>query len=185
MLDGVTVDGKPVRPAARDAAVPLLQAAGDAHRRARSQGAADDLRPAAAGLAAADAGRPARLHDRGAAAAHHRRRAEAPARAAAHRRRAQLSGARVRRGHPGAARGARRRHDDRGHPLRLDQRQSRAAHRPQLLDRDEPDRRQEPRGAPRARTSRPAGLAADPHRLRAARRSTGWMPARADESDRG
>ena len=64
-----------------DAAVPLLQAAG-AHRRARSEGPPDHLRPAAAGLAAADAGRPARLHDRGAAAAHQRRRVEAAAGAA-------------------------------------------------------------------------------------------------------
>ena len=53
-----------------------------AHRRARPEGPADDLRPAPAGPAAGDAGRPARFHDRGPAAPDQRRRAEAPARAA-------------------------------------------------------------------------------------------------------
>ena len=89
---------------------------------------------------------------------------------------AHLPRPRLRHGQPGAARGAGRGHHHRGHPLRLDRRQSRAPHRAQLLDRDEPDRRQEPRGPPRARTSRAAGLAPDPHRLRPVRRSPGSTP---------
>ena len=53
-----------------------------------------------------------------------------------------------------------------GHALRPDQRQSGAAHRPQRLGRDAASRRQESRGPPRPRTSGPAGLPPDPHRLR-------------------
>ena len=167
--------GQGARPGAP---VPLPQARRPPDHRARPQGPADHLRPAAQGPAAADAGRPARPQHRGAAAAHHRRRAEAPARTARDRRRAQLPRPGLRRGQPGAARGADPRHRDRGHPLRRDRRQSRAAHRPQRLGRDAADRRQESRGPPRARASRPPGLPPDPHRLRP-------LPARRPAGGRG
>ena len=137
-LHGVTVDGKAVKEAAAGAPVPLPQADRPAHHRARPQGPPDHLRPPAQGPAARHAGRPARHEHRRAAAAHHRRRAEAPARIARDRRRAHLSRPRLWPGQPGAARGSDPRHRDRRHPLRRDQRQSGAAHRPQWLGRDAP-----------------------------------------------
>src|SRR5918993_993653 len=127
---------------------------------------ADDLRPPSQGSAAADPGRPPRLHDRGTVAADQRRRIETPARIAEHRRHSPLPRPGVRHGHPGPARGSVGRRHHRGHALRLDRRQPRAPDRPQLLDPDEPHRRQEPRGSPSPRASRPTGVAADPHRLR-------------------
>ena len=121
---------------------------------------------------------PARPQHRGPAAPHHRRRAEAPARAALVRRRAHLPRPGLRRDQPGAARGPHPGRRDRGHALRLDRRQSRAPHRPQRLDRAEADRRQESRGPPGARASRPPGLPAAAHRLRP-------LPARRPASRRG
>ncbi len=56
-----------------------------------------------------------------------------------------------------------------GRSLRPDRRQSGAQHRPQPVDRIEADGRQEPRGSPRPRTSRPPGQPPDPHRLRPVR----------------
>ena len=165
-LTGVTYDGRPVREPKATRLYRFHKPSGMPHRGVRSQGPADDLRPLAAGHVAGDAGGAARFYHRGAAAAHQRRRIEARARASAQQSAANLPRPRVRRHQPDSARGSRRRDHDRGHQLRLDQRQSRAAHRAQLLDRDDSDRRQEPRGPARARVSRAAGVAADPHLLR-------------------
>ena len=100
-LEGVTVDGKAVRPAAATRLFRFYkpQRTLTAERDPKGRPTIYDKLPP--GLAAADARRAPRLHDRGAAAADQRRRIEAPARASAHRRRAHLSRARVRRGDPG------------------------------------------------------------------------------------
>ena len=168
-LDGVTVDGQPV--AAPEAARLFLfhKPAGVLTAERDFSGRPTIYDRAAQGPAATGAGRPARSEYRGAAAADHRWRAEAPARAALDRGRARLSRARLRPGDAAAAGGADRWRRDRRRPLRLDRREHRTADRRQRLDRDDPDRGQEPRGPPRARASRAAGQPPDPHPLRPVR----------------
>ncbi|MEG8024029.1 pseudouridine synthase [Sphingomonas aurantiaca] len=96
------------------------------------------------------------------------------ARTSRDRRRARLSRTRLRQHHAAATRGTDRGDRDRGRALRFDQRQYRASDRCQCVDRDDPDRGQEPRSPPRARASGVAGLAPDPDSLWPVR---AWRPA--------
>ena len=143
------------------------------------RGPRDDLRLAAHGHAARGHGRPARLQLRGPAAADQRRRAGAPARAAGHR---------LARGAIACACTARSTQARlaalakgitiegvRYGPIQASARPP-AAH--QRLARHRAGRGQEPRGAPRAGPSRPAGDAPDPRRLRARSISASWSAAR-------
>ncbi len=78
-LQGVTVDGQPVKPPGAARLFLFYKPAGCLTAARDPKGTADDLRQAAAGPAAADARWTARLYDRRAAAAHQRWRVEAAA----------------------------------------------------------------------------------------------------------
>ena len=149
------------------AALPLSQAARADDDARRPAGPADHLRASAGRPAAPDQRRPARFQHRGAAAAHQRRRARARARTAGDRLAAPLSRARPWHGDAGAARRVARTASPSTAsitaPIEATHR-SRAGRQSLAHVRD--PRRQEPRGAQRARPSRARRDAAHPRVVR-------------------
>src|SRR5581483_1112266 len=148
---------------------------------ARPAGPAHHLRVVAAKPPACRDSGQARLHVGRPSAAHERRRSGAPAGAAGQRLDAALPRAGARRGRRTASGRTLARHHDRRRALWRDRGAARSPAAHQRLARYRAHRRQEPRGAPRAGPSRPAGGAPDPRRLRAVpSRRTGARRGRRD-----
>ena len=168
-LKGVTVDGKPVKSAEAARLFRFHKPSGlitaerdPAGRPTIYTALRNALPPGTPRLMPVG---PAGLQHRGPAADDQRRRTEARDGTAQLGHPAHLPRPHLRHDHPGAAGGADRGRDHRGHPLRQDRRQHGAQHRAQPVDRTDPDRGQEPRSAPGAGTSRPRSFAAAAHRL--------------------
>ena len=148
------------------AAFSLSQAARARDHGERPARPADDLRGLAEASAAAHQRRPARSCERRPAAAHQRRRAGARAGIATNRLAAPLPGACARPRDAGRARCARKRHHGRGHPLRADRGAARPRAGQQRVAHARLARRQEPRGAQRARGAQARGEPANPDLIR-------------------